>query len=103
MSAPEETGSERGVIRRDEHTQQPVVLDHWERDEEIDNGRTVRHIPSGCVFAVTWEIDGYVARQVDGPEIPEAMEIGRMGIGYSQLIGHASSPTFRRSRNRSPT
>jgi hypothetical protein len=53
----------------------------------------VRHLPSGCVFEITWQGGddpfNLAARLIDGPSEPadEVAEIGRMGIGYFTLVG----------------
>jgi hypothetical protein len=70
-----------------------VVWHHWEAGQVIRNGRVVRHLPSGCVFEITWQGGddpfNLAARLIDGPSEPvdEVAEIGRMGIGYFTLVG----------------
>ena len=78
-------------IRRDAPPHPVVVWDDWQGREPIRNGRILKHLPSGCVFAVeTLSPDDpfdLTARLIDGPEVAGVEDIGREAIGYFTIAG----------------
>jgi hypothetical protein len=42
-------------IRRDGPDHLAVIWADWKGEQAIKNGRYVRHLPTGCVFAVEWQ------------------------------------------------
>ena len=56
------------------------MWEDWEALENIRRGRIIKHIPTGCVFAVECQGRGFEdweARLEEGPEVADIEEIGR--------------------------
>jgi hypothetical protein len=87
------------MIRRDDASALPVILHHWEAGHVIPNGRLLRHLPSGCVFAVTYDGEEPGAQLVEGQESEDTEELGGMAIGYFRLVGQGVGKPLRRRRD----
>ena len=58
--------------------------------DDIQRGRIIKHIPTGCVFAVECRgrgFEAWEARLEESPEVADIEEIGREAIGYFMAVG----------------
>jgi hypothetical protein len=73
--------------------------------ENIQRGRMIKHIPTGCVFAVECQGSGFSeweATLEEGPEVADIEEIGREAIGYFMAMGQSPLPPRGSARFRPP-
>jgi hypothetical protein len=83
------------MIRRGAPPHRSVIWENWEALDNIQRGRIIKHIPTGCVFAVECRGRGFEdweARLEESPEVADIEEIGREAIGYFMALGQSPLP-----------
>ena len=83
------------IVRRGDPPHRCVIWVNWEPLENIQRGRMIKHIPTGCVFAVECQGSGFSeweATLEEGPEVADIEEIGREAIGYFMAVGQSPLP-----------
>jgi hypothetical protein len=83
------------IVRRGDPPHRCVIWVNWEALDNIRRGRIIKHIPTGCVFAVECQGSGFSeweATLEEGPEVADIEEIGREAIGYFMAVGQSPLP-----------